>query len=95
MHHFGNGSEPDGKALAALASVPSTLVLYMSLAKTDILSTMLNRYYPSGMPLAVVFYAGYPQREKVLRTTVGDFSNAMRGCDRSWLGLVIVGEVVR
>jgi precorrin-4 methylase len=92
---LGEGPEPQEDLLRDLAKYKSTLVLYMSLRAMGQFTTILAKHYPAGLPVAVVYFAGYADKEKVLRGTLADITEKVRKIDEQWLGLVVIGEGAR
>jgi len=41
----------------------------------------------------IVYYAGYANREKVLRSTLDSIVDDVKKMEEEWLGLFIAGEV--
>jgi precorrin-4 methylase len=92
---FGEGPEPKDDMIRDLAKYKNTLVLYMSIRSMETLTDRFKKYYPSDLPVAVVYFAGYPDKEKVVRGTLSTITEQVRKIDEEWLGLVIVGEPAR
>jgi precorrin-4 methylase len=92
---FGEGGKPDESLVKDLAKYKSTLVLYMALRSMQDLVERLAGYHPSDLPVAVVYFAGYPEKQTVLRSTLKNIARHVAEIDESWLGLVIIGEAAR
>jgi len=92
---FGEGPEPQEDLLKDISRYKSTLVLYMSLRSMKQLVERFSKYNPPDLPVAVVYFAGYPDREQVIRGTLANIEEQVRKVDEQWLGLVIVGEAAR
>ncbi len=75
-----------------LARYNSTLVFYMGLRHLDRLITTLQKYHPGDLPVAVVYYAGYPEKEKVIRGTLNDIQTKVKAYQEQWWGMIIVGR---
>lgn len=52
----------EDEILKDLLKYPTTMVFYMALESLDELTSRLKKYYPSDLPVAIVYYAGYPDR---------------------------------
>ena len=78
--------------LKDLAKYPSTLIFYMALWKQEELFKALNAILPPDMPCAVVFWAGYPEKERVLRGTITDMSDKLSKDKEKFMGLLLVGR---
>ncbi len=92
---FGEGPETREDLLGDISKYKSTLVLYMSLRNMDDLVDRFTRYYTVDLPVAVVYFAGYADKEHLLRGTLKDIVQQVRKMDEKWLGLVIIGEAAR
>ena len=92
---FGPGPDAEEDLIRDLSRYKSTLVLYMSLRFMKDLVERLARHYPPDLPVAVVYFAGYPDRETVVRGTLKSIEQEVRKHDETWLGLVVVGEAAR
>ncbi len=75
-----------------LASHNGTLVFYMGLRQLGQLVTTLSKYQPADLPIAVVYYAGFPDKEKVVRGTLADIRDKIATGQEQWWGLIIVGR---
>ncbi len=84
-----------GDIVEDLARYPATLVFYMALEGMADLVQRFRRHFPDDLPVAIVYFAGYPDREFVLRSTLTDIVRDMAPMDETWLGLVVMGECVR
>ncbi len=51
--------------------------------------------YPADLPVAVVYFAGYHDKEKVVKSKLSGIADEVRKIDEKWLGLVIIGEAAR
>jgi len=78
--------------LRDLAKYPSTLIFYMALWKQEELFKSLNASLPPDMPCAVVFWAGYPEKERILRGTIADMSDKLSKDKEKFMGLLLVGR---
>ena len=92
---FGEDDNSDGDILKDLSKYKTTMVMYMSLRKIGQLARRLSAYYPPDLPIAVVYYAGYSDKESVLMTSLAHIESEVKKRDESWLGLVLIGECVR
>jgi len=92
---FGSGEEAEHDILADISKYDTTIVLYMSLRNMESLAARFLEHYPPELPVAVVYFAGYPDKERVLRSTLADIAEDVRTQDEDWLGLVIIGESIR
>jgi len=77
-----------------LSKYPATMILYIALQMPDRLFKLLGAVYPPDMPCAVVFWAGYPDRERVLKGTIGDMGTKLKDepeGDKD-MGLLLIGR---
>lgn len=92
---LGDGAEPKDDILKDLSKYKTTMVLYMSLRNMKDVAAKLRGYYPPDLPVAVVYYAGYSDKERVLRSTLARIEDDVKKTEETWLGLVVIGECVR
>ncbi|MEZ4603721.1 MAG: hypothetical protein R2861_10075 [Desulfobacterales bacterium] len=50
------------------------MIWYMSLRSIGKVVEQMKAVYPPDLPIAIVYYAGYPEKEKVLKSTFGRHS---------------------
>jgi len=87
--------KPDRDDLAqALSRFPGTLVFYMGLSEIQGLVSTLKKFNPGDLPVAVVYYAGYPQKEKVVKGTLDTILAQVAPEKEKWLGMIIVGRAI-
>ena len=84
--------EDDEKILEELSNYPVTMVFYMGLKSLDRLVKTLKKYYPKDFPIAVVYFAGYPQKQKVVKGSLATIMERVKGEKEKWLGMIIVGR---
>lgn len=65
---FGPKGRKDG--LEAVAALQSTIVIYMGMKRIPEIARALAARYSPSTPVAIVYWAGVPGREKVLRSTL-------------------------
>ena len=92
---FGDGDEPNDDILKDISKYKTTMVLYMSLRNMKSVAEKFRAYYPPDLPIAVVYYAGYADKERVLRSTLATIETDISEMDEKWLGLVVIGDCVR
>lgn len=91
---FGESHEKGDSILKDISRYDVTMVFYMSLSSMDRLVEEFRKYYPPDLPMAIVYYAGYAEKEKVLRSRLGTILDDLKKVDEKWLGLLIAGESV-
>lgn len=89
---FGESWEKGDEILKDLSKYETTMVLFMSLKSLNKVVDLLKKYYPPALPIAVVYYAGYMDKEKVLRSKLGSIAADIKKMDEKWLGLVVIGK---
>ncbi|MFP4532623.1 MAG: SAM-dependent methyltransferase [Desulfobacterales bacterium] len=92
---FGENWEKEDDILKDLARYDATLVWYMSIRSMERVIKKFNKYYPPDLPIAIVYYAGYPEKQKVLRSRLKTILEDVRKMDEKWLGLFIAGECAK
>jgi precorrin-4 methylase len=75
-----------------LSKHPTTMVFYMGIKKLNQLVPLLQKSYPGDLPVAVVYNAGYPDKEKVVKGTLDTILSKVAGEKEPWMGLIIVGR---
>ncbi|MFZ5448974.1 MAG: SAM-dependent methyltransferase [Thermodesulfobacteriota bacterium] len=71
---------------------PGTLVFYMGLTQIADIVNALKKFNPGDLPVAVVYYAGYPQKEKVVKGTLDTILAKIAPEKEKWMGMIIVGR---
>lgn len=85
--------KPDRDDLARdLSRQPGTLVFYMGLSEIANLVESLKKFNPGDLPVAVVYYAGYPQKEKVVKGALDTILAKVAPEKEKWMGMIIVGR---
>ena len=57
------------------------MVFYMALSSMDRLVEKFKKYYPPELPMAIVYYAGYSEKERVLKSTLGTIRDDLKKVD--------------
>ncbi|MBW1848920.1 MAG: hypothetical protein JRJ27_17665 [Deltaproteobacteria bacterium] len=92
---FGRSFEKGDGLLKDLSKYNVTMVFYMAISSMDKLVEKFSKYYPSDLPMAIVYYAGYSDKQMVLKTSLGTVLDDLKKCDEKWLGLLIIGNAVK
>jgi precorrin-4 methylase len=71
---------------------PATLVFYMGIKELNRLVPMLKKAYSGDLPIAVVYYAGYPDKEKVVKGNLDTILNKITAEKEQFMGMIIVGR---
>ena len=75
-----------------LAPVHPTLVIFTMFTKFPDLVEKLKTHYPVETPIAIVFYAGYKEKEHIVDGTLENIVEKTRGKDFPFEHLVYVGD---
>ncbi|MCD6184246.1 MAG: hypothetical protein J7K84_00420 [Deltaproteobacteria bacterium] len=92
---FGRSFEKGDDLLKDLSGYNVTMVFYMAISSMDRLVEKFSKYYPPELPMAIVYYAGYSEKEKVLKSTLGKILDDLKKTDEKWMGLLIIGNAVK
>jgi precorrin-4 methylase len=87
--------ELEKQILTDLAKYEHTMVLYMALRDPVTLFNTLGKYLPKDMPAACVFWAGYPDKQRVVRGTVADMGAKLAKDKERGMGLLFVGRFLQ
>ena len=82
----------DQKLLKDLSGYPSTTILYMALQMPERMFSILQDFYPPDMPCAVVYWAGYPDQQRVVMGTIEDMGQKLVSEEETYMGLVFIGR---
>ncbi|MDD3580169.1 MAG: SAM-dependent methyltransferase [Desulfobacca sp.] len=90
---FLKGKQEKGdKVIQDLAKYPTTMVFYMGIKDLPHLIPLLKKSHPGDLPVAIVYNAGYPDKEKVVKGTLDTILGQISGEKEKWNGLIIVGR---
>ena len=92
---FGRSFKKGDELLKDLSKYDVTMVFYMALSSMDKLVEKFSKYYPSELPMAIVYYAGYSEKERILKSTLGKILDDLKKTDEKWMGLLIIGQAVK
>jgi precorrin-4 methylase len=82
----------DRALLKKVVEYPTTMVLYMAMYEPQKLFTALEGAFPPDMPCAVVFWAGYPDRQRVVRGTLANMGETLSKDKEKFMGLLFIGR---
>jgi precorrin-4 methylase len=88
----GGSQEPNPAILNDISRYPGTLAFYMALRNFEKLVEKLRSRYPADLPVAVVYYAGYAEKEEIIRGNLSNILEKIQKGDEDWLGMVIAGR---
>lgn len=80
------------KILNDIKVYPISMILYMSLEHTTKLFGSLKKIYPSDMPCAAVFWAGFPDKEIVLKGILSNMEEKILKVEERFMGILFVGR---
>lgn len=83
--------EEAGRILQDISRYQGTLAFYMALPRIHNLVRKLRKNYSPDLPMAVVYNAGYPEKEQIVKGSLDTILEKIREVEENWLGLVIVG----
>ena len=92
---FGRSFEKGDELLKDLSKYNVTMVFYMAISSMDRLVEKFSKYYPPDLPMAVVYYAGYSEKQVILKTRLGTVLDDLKKSNEKWLGLLIIGKAVK
>jgi precorrin-4 methylase len=78
--------------LRDLSRYPATMVLYNALGNPQQLFAILNTIYPPDIPCAVVYWAGYTDKQKIIRGTIADMGLKLAKEKEKYMGLLLIGR---
>ncbi|MEW5912494.1 MAG: SAM-dependent methyltransferase [Thermodesulfobacteriota bacterium] len=82
----------DDEVFRSLAKYQPAMVLYMALKQPGPLVAALRKAYPADTPCAVVYWAGYPDKQRVLRCKLAELPDRLAKEKERYLGLLFVGR---
>jgi precorrin-4 methylase len=75
-----------------LAKYPVTMVYFMGLEELGNIIPLLQKYYPGDLPIAIVYHAGYKDKERVVKGTLDTILSKVAGDKENWMGMIVVGR---
>lgn len=75
-----------------MKSYPASMILYMTLDYSHNLFEGLKQVYPEDMPCAVVFWAGFPDKEMIIRGTISNMEQKIARVQEKFMGLLFIGR---
>ncbi len=82
----------DRRILKDLSKYPITMIQYMALGNPEKLFATLGENYPPDMPCAVVYWAGDPDRQRIVRGTIENMGQKLSKEKENFMGLLFVGR---
>lgn len=87
-----NRNMEDRRILKDLGRYPTTMILYMALRDPENLFAALKETLPPDMPCAVVYWAGHPDKQRILRGKVDDMEQKLSKEKEGFMGLLFIGR---
>ncbi len=84
--------DEDCKVLELFNEHSTTLIFYMALWDTETLFMQLSKYLDRNLPCAVVYWAGDPDREKIIRGSLGEMNEKLDSEEETFMGLLLIGK---
>ncbi len=75
-----------------LAPSHPTLIIFTMHTKFDDLVEKLKTHYPAQTPIAIVFHAGYKQKERIVKAELNTIAEKVKGMEFPFEHLVYVGD---
>lgn len=85
----------DFSVLEKLAPYRPTMVFYMALKKPGRFFKALGKAFGPGTPCAVVFWAGWPDKQRVVRSTLADMPAKLAKEKERYMGILFVGDFLK
>ncbi|MGD2245773.1 MAG: SAM-dependent methyltransferase [Candidatus Aminicenantes bacterium] len=82
----------DLQMLKDISEYPNTMILYMAVGMPERLFSILAKIYPPDMPCAVVYWAGFPDRQRIIRGTITDMGQKLLKEEEKYMGLLLIGR---
>lgn len=82
----------DEALLANASKSGDTIVLFMAVHRVDALLPLLRKHYPGSTPVYLLYYAGYRDRERLVRTSVDGLAETAGKHEEKFLGLIYIGR---
>jgi precorrin-4 methylase len=82
----------DRQILKDLGKYPFTMIQYMALRDPEKLFNILREVLEPDVPCAVVFWAGYPDKERIVRGTIADMGQKLANDKERFMGLLLIGR---
>ncbi len=67
------------------------MILYMALGMPERLFASLKNVYPPETPCAVVYWAGYPDKQHIIYGTISDMAPKIAKEKEKYMGLLLIG----
>jgi precorrin-4 methylase len=77
--------------VSVLARGKDTMALFMALQNPAKYMAVLNKHYGPSTPVSVVYFAGYPDKERVVKTTLARAVATLKAEPEKYMGIVFVG----
>jgi precorrin-4/cobalt-precorrin-4 C11-methyltransferase len=85
---------PEKERLAALASHRATMAIYLSVQRIEEVVSELTEHYQADTPAIVAYRVGWPDQE-LIRGTLQNIADKVRGAEIGRQAIILVGDVFR
>lgn len=85
----------DFQVLEDLAPYRPTMVFYMALKKPGRFFKALGKAFGADTPCAVVFWAGWPGKQRVVRSSLSDMPVKLAKEPERYMGILLVGDFLK
>ena len=82
----------DFQVLEKLAPYRPTMVFYMALKKPGRFFKAMGKAFGANTPCAVVFWAGWPGKQRVVRSSLADMPAKLAKEPERYMGILLVGD---
>lgn len=89
------GLKKNESLLKAVAEKGETLGIFMGLKDLEGLAALLSTYYPASAPVKIVYRAGYPEKEKVVDTTLEKLVETAAEEPEKYLAVIYLGQALK
>jgi precorrin-4 methylase len=80
------------ETLDDLQQYPASMVIYMVFRDYKQLFVNLGKIYPADTPYAIVYWAGYPDKQHIIRGTISDMGEKIAEEKENEMGLLFIGR---
>ena len=86
------GLQDNEALLKAIAEKGETIGIFMGLKEMENIVPLLRRHYPGATPVQVVYWAGYSEKEKIIKTTLEKLLGEAGRESEKYLGIIYLGQ---
>ena len=90
--YFLIGMQKGARRLGLQGKMLQDLIFYMALGQSEVLFERLRQVFPPDMPCVVVYWAGYPELQHIVRGTIADMGQKLANEKEKFMGLLLIGR---